>query len=264
MRNTKLIVLLSVVSVLVIGIIACCATFLVRDVEAYNYYSISQERDADVIAAAGIKHNTSMFLIDDVAVKSRVEQEYYDIEVINVERKFPDRVSVNYVVYERLFQYKAGNKFYKCYASGRIGEESDNALGGYFTVKPKHAVSTAPGAYFQSPDGYDFSAIKIFIDTMHTMGLNDSMMTGYIDFIDLTREGYIYIRTKYGSSIELKCTLDDFSRLLENGWNVFVGLDELEINNKRGTIHVYSYAHNSLSYVETDGNDYYLANYRNL
>ncbi len=261
MRNTKLIISLSVVSVLVVAIIACCAAFVVRHVEAYSYYSISEERDEEVIATAGIKRNTSMFLIDDGAIKSRVENAFYDIEVINIERKFPDRVSINYVIYDSLFQYSVGGKYYKCYASGRIGEESDSAVGSYFTVKPKNAVSTTAGAYFQSSDGYDRSAMKILIDTLHTLGLNDSMMTGYIDFVDFRRDGYIYIRTRYGSSIEINGGLDDFSRLLENGWNVFAGLDELKIDNKRGTIHVYSSAHNSLSYVEADGNDYYLEHY---
>lgn len=253
--------LLSVVTALVIGIIACCATFIVRDVDAYNYYSISQDRDAEVIAASGIKHNTSMFLLDDISIKKRVEGKYFDIEVKNVERHFPDRVTVNYVVYESLFQYRVGGNYYKCYASGRIGEIGDSALGSYFTVKPKSAVSTTAGAYFQNTDGYDFKAVRIFINTMHAMGLNDSMMTGYIDFVDLTRDGYIYIRTTYGSSIEIGGGLNDFARLLENGWNVFAGLDELKVDNKRGTIHVYPYANNSLSYVEADGNDYYLAHY---
>ncbi|MDE7106936.1 MAG: FtsQ-type POTRA domain-containing protein, partial [Clostridiales bacterium] len=123
MRNKKLITLLIVVLVLVILIIICGATFLVRHVDAYSYYDNPQieEYDKKIIAASGVKQNSSMFFVDEADVKAKVEKAFPDVEVINIKRSFPDRVTINYVIYEKSFQYQNGDKYYQCYSSGRIG-----------------------------------------------------------------------------------------------------------------------------------------------
>ncbi len=82
MRNKKLIVLLSIVASLVLIIVVCGATFLVRHIEAYSYYQSSPvEYDRKVIDASGIKRNSSMFFIDEVGVKKRIEKEFYNVGV---------------------------------------------------------------------------------------------------------------------------------------------------------------------------------------
>lgn len=226
MRNKRLIVLLSIVVVLVLAIVACGATFLVRDVDAYSYYGCAvdgTDYDSMVIDAAGIEKNSSMFFIDESEIKNRVENAYANIGVVNVERKFPDRVSVNYVVYERTFQYVNNGKTYYCYSSGKIGGEG--ARSDCFTVKPKGVTATGTGAYFQGAEGYDRKIVDAFIEFMRSRGLTDVQIAGQINFIDLTREGYIYIRTTGGCSIELRGSADEFARMLERGWNLYVDTD---------------------------------------
>ena len=226
MRNKRLIVLLSVVTALVLIIVTCGATFLVRSVDAYSYYGDvvidGRNYDSLVIEAVGIKKNSSMFFLDETAVKNRVEDAYPNIRVVNVERKFPDRVSINYVVYENSFQYKNGERYYQCYASGRIGGSSDGKMSGYFTLKPRAATFTARGDYFQNADGPDRKTVDAFIRFMYTKGLNDRQINERIDFVDLTREGYVYIRTTAGCSIELAGGLSEFNDLMARGWNIFV------------------------------------------
>lgn len=128
MRNKRLIILLCVVAALAVIVIACSATFLVRTVEAYNYYGYYENDDnydKMVVDASGVKRNSSMFFLDESDVKKRVEGAFANVGVVNVERKFPDGVCINYVVYKRLFQYRVADKYCMCYSSGRIGTVSD-------------------------------------------------------------------------------------------------------------------------------------------
>lgn len=263
-----MIVLLTVVAALVIAIVTCGATFLVRDIEAYNYYENAPDYDARVISAANIKKNTSMFFIDEAAVKNRVESAYANVGVINVERKFPDRVSINYVVYDSSFQYLNGAEYYQCFASGRIGGSTSAPMGGYFIIKPRGETSSTLGDYFQGSDGYDFGLVMTIIDYLHSTALNDKQIAERIDFIDFSRDGYVYIRTAAGCSIEIHGTDGDFARLLDDGWSIFADPDpELPVSKATGTIRTYvsrsdpdnpSIKH---TYSPTDGESYYRQNY---
>ena len=118
--------------------------------------------------------------------------------------------------------YKNGERYYQCYASGRIGGSSDGKMSGYFTLKPRAATFTARGDYFQNADGPDRKTVDAFIRFMYTKGLNDRQINERIDFVDLTREGYVYIRTTAGCSIELSGGLSEFNDLMARGWNIFV------------------------------------------
>lgn len=225
MRNKKLIVLLTVVMVLVLIIVTCSATFLVRNVYAYSYYGDAENGtvnyDSRVIAAAGIERNSSMFFLDEEKIKTRVEDALPNVRVVNVERRFPDSVTINYVVYENSFQYFADGKYYMCYASGRIGGVTDSPSVGYFTLIPRGGVNTTVGEYFQADGGHDRQTIELFIEYLHSTGLIDRQINERIAFVDLSREGYTYIRTTAGCSIELRGGVGDFTKLMERGWSIF-------------------------------------------
>ncbi len=244
MRNKKLITLLIVVLVLVIFAIVCGATFLVRHVDAYSYYDNPQieEYDKKIINAAGIKKNSSMFFVDEAEIKQKVEKAFPDVEVINIKRSFPDRVTINYVIYEKSFQYQSGDKYYQCYLSGKIGSVSDAPAGGYFTVKPSGETATKIGSYFQSADGKDRQYMDTIIKFLRSKGATDFEIHRFINFIDFRRDGYVYIRTGYGCSIELHDNGGvGFTDLLERGYAVYQNMDPQnpDINQTHGLIKVY-------------------------
>lgn len=270
MRNKKLIALLSVVATLVIVIIACGATFLVRHVEAYNYYESSPEFDEKVIDAASIKINSSMFFLDETDIKNRVESEFANVGVVNVERKFPDRVSINYIVYGNSFQYLTKDGYCQCYASGRIGGTSEAPIGGYFIVKPRASVSESVGSYFQDADGIDRKIVNTLIEFMYSTGLNDRQIAERIDFVDITREGYVYIRTAAGCSIEINGDDEMFGALLEEGWSCFADpKPDSPVEKSTGLIRTYVSRMDAddpqitNTYSATDGDAYYLEKYVN-
>lgn len=261
MRNKRLIALLSVVAAIVLVIIVCGATFLVRDVQAYSYYVDSpKEFDKKVIAAAKIEKNSSIFFIDESEVKNRVEKKcsdieidgkHYGAEVVNIERKFPSKVSINYVVYDELFQYKSGNEYYRFYSSGRISRSvstlSDD-IDEFITVRLRDGASDKPKTYFQNSKGYDRKALKKVVDYMHSVRVSDKQMPRWVESIDLTRNDgyfcYMYIKTVAGCAIEVYDVADDFfgnlDKLLHYGWSAFADPEpESVINTSCGKISVY-------------------------
>ncbi len=284
-----MIVLISVAAALIVMIIACGATFLVRHVETYSYYVDSpEEYDQKVIDASGIKLNSSMFFIDEQGVKQSIESKFYNIEVINIERKFPDRVSINYVVHEEVYKVLYGTTYYHCYSSGRIGgttqvtEPSDAC----FTVKPKTPIDTTVGGYFQNPDGHDRKLVDKFIGFLRRKGLSDKQIYERIEFIDLTRESggytYFYIRTREGCAIELYCEsnefFDRFESLIDDAWSIYSDPDHaykdaagntVYVNPAKGTIQAFISRSDGTptvrpSYRENLGVEYYRENYQAL
>ena len=272
MRNKKLIALLSVVGAIVVLIIVSCAVFLVRDIDAYTYYIMSEELEAQyknkVIAASGINYLDHMFFIDEVGVKQNIESAYYDVEVINIERKFPDSVSINFVIHDNLFQIEKDNSFYQCYSSGRIGSVSTAPLGGYFTVKLSSGISTKPGQIFQNKNGYEYKTLMSFISYLRSTGINDKQIAERIDFIELRKENNIMIRTRAGSYIELEDVRDSFIPMLDRGWSAFVAAPQLSGSDytspSRGVFHVIPRASGDsfvTSYIDCDGELRYHENY---
>lgn len=253
MRNKKLIALLIVVTVLIVAVIVCGATFLVRHVEAYSYYE-NNELDTynkNVISAAGIEKNSSMFFVDEAAVKRKIEKAYPNIGVVNIKRSFPDKVTINYVIYEKSFQYKKGDKYYQCYSSGKIGSVSDAQMSGYFTVLPSKSTATKVGDYFQSSSGKDRQYIDKIIKFLRSKGMGDFQINAFIKFIDLRRDGYVYIRTNAGCSIEIHDSgAVDFTKLLDRGFAVYAKSDPsiTDVSQTGGLIRVYP----NLSATATD------------
>lgn len=243
MRNKKLIILLTIVLTLVLVIVTCGATFLVREVDAYSYYENEKmdEYNRLVIDAAGVKKNTSIFFVDEQGIKQKVEKAYPNIGVINVKRGFPDKVTINYVVYEKMYQFQKGDRYYQCYSSGRIGEESGSEANGCFTVKPKQPTSTVIGEYFQGESGSDRQTVQAIIDYLRSKGLIDYQITQFIRFVDLRRDGYVYIRTNAGVSLELHVD-GNFTELLDGAFTAYAKTDPAwgNVEQTKGLIRAYT------------------------
>lgn len=244
MRNKRLIVLLTVTLVLVLVIVVCGATFLVRSVDAYSYYENAELEayNKKVVAAAGIKRNSSMFFVDEVGVKNKIEKKYPNIGVVNIRRSFPDRVTINYVIYEKSFQYENGGKYYQCYSSGRIGEVAAEPVPGYFTLKPAGATATAVGDYFQGSGKKDRKYIDSIIKFFRSKGMIDFQINQLIKFVDLRRDGYVYIRTNAGCSIEIRDSgKAKFVDMLDRGFAIYAKTDPKnpDVLQTKGLIKVY-------------------------
>ena len=116
MRNKKLIVLFSVLCALTLLVVFNSVLFSVRHVRAYCANVQNSAYAEQVLAAHGIKRAESIFFVNKKQVAAQVESKVPQVRVLNVEKKFPDRIYINYIEkspYLRLYDV-TNDKTYFC------------------------------------------------------------------------------------------------------------------------------------------------------
>lgn len=110
MRNKKLIILFSVL--LGITLLAVCNSVLFS-VQHVNAYCANREESAyrqEVLASHKIKRGTSIFLVNKDKVVKNVQTNVPHVRVLNIEKKFPNRIWINYIEETEYLKITQGNK----------------------------------------------------------------------------------------------------------------------------------------------------------
>lgn len=94
--NKRLLGIFIAVAVAVIVIVVCCVMFLTGSVEVRttNNLSLDDETVNAIISQSGIKKGESVFAIDENAAVSAVEKANPMLKVVDIERKFPNKVLI--------------------------------------------------------------------------------------------------------------------------------------------------------------------------
>lgn len=94
--NKRLLGIFIAVAVAVVVIVVCCVMFLTGSVEVRTTSELTLD-DATVnsiVSASGISKGESIFAIDEDAAISAVEKAHPTLKVVDVERKFPNKVVI--------------------------------------------------------------------------------------------------------------------------------------------------------------------------
>lgn len=227
MRNKKLIIALSIIAFVIIVIISMSVLFLVRRVRAYNYFdSTNFEYDQKVIDASGIKNNQSILLLNENKAIASIESKLYNIEVVNIERKFPSTVSINYIEHKPLFEFYDGSFYYPCYSNGKVYEKREDSSG-LFLVKFTGAASRNAGELF-SADATVTLRVYDFINAWYrVIGRNDEILADKFLFVDFSKENRVYMRMKTGCGIDVAYNsenLDEKINLASSAYSASTGV----------------------------------------
>lgn len=258
MRNKKLIIALSIVAFVIIVIITMSVLFLVRRVRAYNFLDESNlDFDERVIEASGIKPNQSILLLNENAAIEKIESTLYNIEVRNIERKFPSTVSINYIEHKPLFEFYDGTMYYQCYSNGKVYEsrEESNNL---FLARFNGAEARRAGEYF-SADANIVARMEQFIDAWYTvLGINDELLGDKFLFVDFSKENRVYMRMKTGCGIDIAYTQDNFASKINLAYTAY-STSTSQANS--GTYKYTTADQLSGAYSSDAVEEYYIANY---
>ena len=153
MRNKKLIVIFSILLALTLLVVLNSVLFSVRTVTAhcFNYDDTIIENDgkklADkVIESAGIKKGSSIFLVNKEKTAANIVARQTGVKVVNIEKRFPNRITIHYAKLVDTFQVAMPRGYYICTNDGRIVEIVDkplpvqNIIGLRMSVSPDLAV----------------------------------------------------------------------------------------------------------------------------
>ncbi|MBR2971211.1 MAG: hypothetical protein IKC48_05410 [Clostridia bacterium] len=203
MRNKRLLIIFGILLSLTLLIALSSAVFSIKMVNAYCYNSDDKELMTRVQQFEDRLVGKSIFSLDEQSLIEEVEKEIGGIKVINIERLFPNRVSINYVKLYDYFEVRYENNYYISGIDGRILKKQEESQGSE-VIKIKLNLSEVPevGGNFSSSDR--FSALQDMIEMLEKLNYRETNAPALIESIDLTSsETAIYVQTRLGVLIKI-------------------------------------------------------------
>lgn len=112
MRKKKLFILFAVLLAVTLLVIFNSVVFSVQHVNVYcANREVSEYRD-EVKRAHKIKRGSSIFTLNEKKIKKRIQSNVPHVRVLNIERKFPNRVYINYIEVLSYLKVARGGKTY--------------------------------------------------------------------------------------------------------------------------------------------------------
>lgn len=217
MRNKKLIVTLIVVCSVALLAVLSSVIFSVQNVTAYCLNAEDDEALArEVIAGSGIKKGKSIFSLNKDKVTEAVNSNVDNVKVINIEKKFPNTVSINYVKVIPYLRIEKSGKYYFCGNDGKIlfisdekeptsQEALDKGYNGHIIElrlgKPIGDVDVRDK--FADADSDELIITVELMSALERLGIYGEAVE-IIDFIDLSKSQYIFVGMKEGVVFELQ------------------------------------------------------------
>ena len=224
MRNKKLIIIFSVLCALAVVIVLSSVLFSVQHVSAYCYNADDSALEQQVLDGGAIKRGGSIFLLKESAVKERVENSVENVRVVNIEKKFPNRVYINYVKLFEYFEYEQGGQTYLISNGGKIIKVSEESGSEHIKLYIKgKAISPEAGKAFVSDNDFDNTVFSVITSAIERLG-SRSVITELFEWIDF-RKNFIYLKTRTGVVFELQ-SVDGALEKLRLGVSIYADYTE--------------------------------------
>ena len=90
------------------------------------------ELDKAIPESNSIKIGQSMFTIDTEAVARQLENEFFDIKIVSIEKSFPNIVYIDYQLLEKQLEVYNGSKYFQLSSTGRVLGVSEQSVASDF------------------------------------------------------------------------------------------------------------------------------------
>lgn len=190
MRNKKLIILFSVLLGITLLVVFNSVLFSVQHVNAYCYNQEQSVYQEQVLKAHKIKRGKSIFLVNKKKVIDNVHSAVPQVRVVNVEKKFPNRIWINYVEETEYLQVSQGTKTYYLGKDLRVMRIADGAAGGdairLACESDLSALEVGSRLSFQTPNGAGEDIVRDIFNGFSLLGYDDTTVD-LLYSIDVTR-----------------------------------------------------------------------------
>lgn len=211
MRNKKLVVLLAVFAVVTTLVILSSVVFSVQSVYAHCYNADDERLEIAVASkdVNGIRRGSSIFMLNEEKIINSVESNCSEVFVVNVERKFPNRVYINYVKIFPTLVLETSESALKLAADCKIlavsdkRESYDDLTRLIVTSAP---TSTTTGEKALATDSTEYAVSIGISDIMIRMNLYNetAQMLEFIDITQTATTGKTFVKTRTGVFFELQ------------------------------------------------------------
>lgn len=206
MRNKRLIVFFCILAFVTLFIVLGSVVFSVQSVYAYCYNADDAELDAKVASREvnGIAKGKSIFMLNEDNVIKSVESNLGDVVVKNVERKFPNRVYINYVKVLPCLVYENGDVARIMSDTMRV-MENDEYAGLVELRTDEEPIASEVGKDLFAKGGDTYAVVTTILETAERIypKANLGEILAFIDVTHLASSDKIYVGTKRGAVIEI-------------------------------------------------------------
>lgn len=210
MRTKRLIIIFSILLSLTLIIAIGSAVFSIRRVDAFCYNSDDAELTDRIVngkydGKKSIKDmltGKSIYALNESDLISEVESREGGIKVINIERLFPNRVSINFIRLYEYFEIMFGDKYYYFGSDGKITGVNDEHDPGYIRIIMNLSAEPVSGGDIIGEESY--AHLAVIIDMAERLGYRGVDAAGIIEFIDFEKKSnYTYIKMRSGVYFEI-------------------------------------------------------------
>lgn len=234
MRNKKLIVIFCVLMTIALFVVLDSVLFSVQKVTAYCHNDLDNVVMDDgttlaqkVVSAGKVNMGKSIFLIDKEEIAQNVESKLPGVKVVNIEKKFPDRITIHYASIKPTFSVRTAQGYYVCTNEGKVVDIVSDKPSGLINLIADVGDELRAGDYL---DCKNMSTVVAIMDALDRLGYSAEnqeeriLLLSLIKFIDLTvHDEIIYIGT--GSDIVIKVlgiSPDNIFKKIHYGMSLYV------------------------------------------
>lgn len=203
MRNKRLLIIFGILLSLTLLIAIGSAIFSIKTVDAYCYNYDDETLIADVLKDKDKLMGKSVFALNEAQLIRDIENRVGGIKVVNIERLFPDRVSINFVKLYDYFEVYYGGNYYISGIDGKITDKLEQSRGdSVIHIRLNLTEEPVVGGTFDSAKR--FGALQDIINMLERLNFRDTNAPALIKTIDLSySEAAIYVSTRAGVVIKI-------------------------------------------------------------
>ena len=223
-RNKRLIILFSILLGITVIVIFSSIIFSVSTITTFghniNVYQEGRALSDEILDAIDIR-GSSIFLLNDERITSEIEYAVPQIQVINIERQFPNRVRIHFVKMYNYFRVYHNGNYYSLRSNGRvtyINEETNKNFINIFA--PQNRESFRVGDYMFHGENAEF--LREMTASFERLNLRESIASDFFEFINIVySDNNTYIGIRGGGIIRI-LGRENFLTKLRLGLSVFV------------------------------------------
>ncbi len=242
MRNKKLIILFSVLLAITLLVVFNSVLFSVQHVDVYCANMEKSQYEADVLNSHKIRRGSSIFFVNKAKVTARVEKAVPGIRVLNIEKKFPNRIYINYIEVPAYVKVTSGSKTYYLGNDMRVmriedglGDNDNSGAIRLLYGGTLAAYSVGETLTFTTASGQNASVlVSAIFASMEKLGYYDTVID-FFDNIDLSGN-YIVLTTSTGLKWKM-FTADRLDDKIQLAYSVYVN-ELTELQRREGTLEI--------------------------
>ncbi len=246
-RRNKKYILFALFLALTLVIVVTGVLFSARNFKSYCYNYDDADLNKQITKLVRDEcANKSIFLIDEGLLTTKIESKFSNVEVVGVERIFPDAVKVNYTV-KKNYAYVITNGTYKYISKDCkvLATDGGEIVAEQNLIKIITDEAVLDGDYLFDKNSNTASYLFTLLDVMERMGFKRA--ESMIEEVDFTRTvaELIVIKWKTGASIHVEYPSNNYEKKIQLAVSAITSCKESERTS--GIWRVYS---DKISYSE--------------